>query len=37
MRHNEIRLPREGGDPATCAERHWIPAFAGTTVTFGSL
>jgi len=24
-----IRRPREGGDPVTFVERHWIPAFAG--------
>ena len=30
-------LPREGGDPVTCPERRWIPAFAGTTTYPDSL
>src|SRR5690242_9272850 len=25
------RRPREGGDPAPCAQSRWVPAFAGTT------
>ncbi len=26
-----FRRPREGGDPVSLCERHWIPAFAGMT------
>jgi FtsP/CotA-like multicopper oxidase with cupredoxin domain len=31
-RSQEFRRPREGGDPVSFGERHWISAFAGMTV-----
>jgi hypothetical protein len=28
-----FRRPREGGDPVSFGESHWIPAFAGMTAS----
>src|SRR5437899_7785258 len=31
LAHIRRRHSREGGNPASCVESHWVPAFAGTT------
>src|SRR5688500_12579885 len=36
-RMHEVRRPREGGDPASLRESHWVPAFAGTTRNYAGI